>query len=797
MEKNWLNVCIVLLIMNLLSYNMGCFSHSYSRICAFFLLITVIFLNIPFGIRKHDFNPMKSIFFLLVLIAFIILFLFDYRGFWLVAVPIFLFGFDGILRCLGKQQSEFSILMTSSLFYAIFILLVDYIPQFWCVIQKMSLSFSHAIGCFIERPLSLGPSVSGFWILTVFLFYLITLFTLSERKKKEAVFSTLALILMNVVYLLILCTFLESDIWAVNSQILFFTFGLFPVVLYTKRSKIQSFSVTNGLKNRNLIPVALVLLILAISVLTFSPVFQDKSSKEIMFYEKGFLINWDVPKFGNYTISDVGLYGLIPEYLGTKGYETNIVGTITPYALKKADVLVIIDLNENFSSTEHKAIWDFVKGGGSLLVLGDHTDMGGIMSPLNTLLDPAGIGFRFDTGQPIKRSWISCMELKPSPITEGIKHPNEVQVWGGASLDVTPPAFPVIIGRYALSDGGDYSNAGYGAFLGNREYDVGEQLGDIILVAGAYYGKGKVLVFGDTSTFQNSIGSYTYPFIDKIFGWLTSETLLWLAHIKIAISILLLLSALILLFLKTGLNGVLVFMCSIMICISLLLSGAITSDLVKGEEAKGSIVYIDVSHGERFNLGVITPESVQGLPINLVRNGFTPIILRDFSPEKISDGKVLVFIAPTKTFTKDEVNFLRDFVYTGGLVIVSVGYLDKGASMPLLDEFGFNIAPIPLGPVPLRELELPREYFNETKFIDSWPILIKNEGTHVFYAAQFDNQSYPIVTFRRYGEGGFLLIGDSEFLLDKNLEGESTYWEGNIIFIRNVFEALKNEGVPK
>jgi hypothetical protein len=41
------------------------------------------------------------------------------------------------------------------------------------------------------------------------------------------------------------------------------------------------------------------------------------------------------------------------------------------------------------------------------------------------------------------------------------------------------------------------------SYLGDRRHNPGEKIGDLVLVAEARYGNGRMLVFGDTSPFQN------------------------------------------------------------------------------------------------------------------------------------------------------------------------------------------------------------------------------------------------------------------------------------------------------
>lgn len=44
----------------------------------------------------------------------------------------------------------------------------------------------------------------------------------------------------------------------------------------------------------------------------------------------------------------------------------------------------------------------------------------------------------------------------------------------------------------------------------------------------------------------------------------------------------------------------------------------------------------------------------------------------------------------------------------------------------------------------------------------------------------------PVMAFIPRGEGGALLIGDSQFLLNSNLESLKEWHEGNIMFLREV-----------
>ncbi len=71
--------------------------------------------------------------------------------------------------------------------------------------------------------------------------------------------------------------------------------------------------------------------------------------------------------------------------------------SIEPADLEETQILVLINSPKVWDERERRVIDDFVARGGSLLVLGDHTDVFGLMRGFNSLLEPLGIQFRFDS----------------------------------------------------------------------------------------------------------------------------------------------------------------------------------------------------------------------------------------------------------------------------------------------------------------------------------------------------------------------------------------------------------------
>jgi hypothetical protein len=788
------NVILCLLILNFLSLNFGPFSPYLYRLCGFFLMIAVALVNFPLTPKKI-FRKEVGIRFLFILLPLGILFLSTDRIFWLLSTCIFIFWLDVTLRSLGERREEFKVLSLTALAYALFIIFCTYIPQLWYSIREASILFSGGVGYIIRKPLALGPSASGTLIFMIFFFCSIAIFFFSKRNRRRFAFCVIGLVIANAIYLAIQAFFFSgSALEAINSQYIFFFIGLIPLLAYIGLSKMINIDL-HGVKLPNKLGVlVLVLLLPSATFLTVYPIRAGGSGGNVRIYAENMLGNFSRPEYGRYGQQAGGFYGILPEYLGALGYRVdNWENAITDETFRGVDIFVVICPMRAFTAQEHKLIWEFVDNGGDLLVLGDHTDIDGIMGPLNELLRPVNIEFRFDSGYPVKTGWESSLGLVPHPVTTGVdalKEIDEISISVGASLNAGS-ASTVIIGKYGLSDLGDYANVN--AYLGDFSYNLGERLGDIILVAGAEYGKGKVLVFGDTSPFQNTALPTSHKFVSNAFAWLRGEGLSGIYYIRIVLALVL---SLMVLFLLVKMKNI-YLPCLLILCLALAISGWANAALVQKEILSGPIAYVDYSHGERFSLHSFDDYGVEGLTLNLMRENYLPLTYKDFSREAISSSSMLVLIAPTQTFTGDEVNFLKEYVADGGVIVLSTGYPDSYASEPLLKEFGFEILDAPLGPVPYVE-EAPENFVMEPRFADSWAIESNWENTQWFYTMTIENESYHLVGFNRYGAGGLLLIGDSRFLMNKNLEmslPDFDYWPGNIQFLKDIIDNLRGQEV--
>jgi len=841
-----LNTTLVLLLLNFLSNNFTITNIEFLQISTLYLLLATLILNIPL-IKIYDKikekNKEKNSFYLifagicLIIFSFVLIIAIKNILLWLVSIPIFISGLDLTLRGIKIKRREFYLITIFSLSYVIIYVLIQTVPIIWHIIQRFSFLVSSSIGTLIGKSMLFGPSISGLWIVIISLIVTIISFFLSSNKRlnlKKFLFTIIGVFIGWIIYLIALGLIdFKSKFDFVNLHIILFILCLIPILIYLLKSEIKEVRIVN--QNFNKIKIkkiisnkavwALIFLFLSSLLLTSFFGIDEKKPDEktkILFYGQNMLGSWDIPEYGKYGREGTGMFGLLSLYLTASGFKNTLLfnnittflnktqpaqenitryvnltdyvkiiesNKVTTNLLHNVDIFVITNLNKSFSSDEKKVIWEFVEKGGSLLVLGDHTNVGGIQEPLNDLLKPVEISYKFDSALPLdsKFKWITCSQFMHHPITYNLKSLDEIKISVGASLTTPPNVIPLIVGRYGLSDEGDPSNEDI-SYLGDYKYNQGEQIGDIILAAATYYGDGKVVVFGDTSTFQNSALPYSYSFIYNIITWLKSEQTATTKLLQTSISIMLLVGALIL-FLTNKKSSIPFSVFTFVFTLGLVTTVLINPLIIPDMQISGNVVYIDASHNERFNLEPFTEKSVNGLILNLNRNGYLPIILREFSQEKIEKSKILILNAPAQSINTDEVQFLNNYISNGGIIILATGYSDKEAAINLLNKYDLDILDVPLGPFPYVE-ENPEEYENEPRFVDSWPIVFNENIAQSFFNFTW-NIDYNLMVFVKQGKGGLLLISDSQYLLDKNIESIYDYWPGNIILLKNILDEFQ------
>ncbi len=522
-----------------------------------------------------------------------------------------------------------------------------------------------------------------------------------------------------------------------------------------------------------------VLAILLPVIVALYPTKLSLQGTKIVFYEKGFL-NWLKPEHGQYGRLSGGMYGMLPMYLESLGARVVLSSELSNEDIDGVNALVLIFPDEAWKEGQLDRIWDFVRRGGSLMVLGEHTtrDRNG-SNRFNEVLQPTAIRVQFDSGTFAVGGWLQSYEPIAHPMTAGIPDDkNQFGVVIGASLKTAWPANPLLIGRWGWSDVGDEGSDR--AMMGNGRYDNGEKLGDIILVAEQRMGKGRIIAFGDTSSITNGINVTTHVFTSRLFGYLADGAGYGPAAWRQILGILI--SAFLVGLLTWRGNEFKTALASVVMAGSLLLATSITHRAGQifpdgRYKSPNNLAYIDSSHIEGYNGESWRPDGVGGFTLTLMRNGYLTLCLPQLTASRLEGAAMLVSIAPSREFSRAERTVLKDFVSRGGKFILTVGQDEAMASRSILADFGFSVGTINRdAPQPEAMGHFKSPYLKSAdkqvyvRFHAAWPIHCTDPQAQVI---AYGRNNLPVIILRRFRAGKVVVIGDTCFAMNKNLE-----WEG-------------------
>jgi len=823
--RTWIGVALILFALNAFSLNLGCISPIFSCICGIFALIGTAFLYMPSHaeISKNQDLVAGTV---LALASFTVLLATSRVELWLLCLPIFISGLDLVLRSWGAQVRELAPLSLSSAIYAGFYIIAIHFPQLWIGVSSFSVAFSGFIGHVARVPLALGPSVSGTWILLTFLFSAITFFLLSEKRRtaswKELLFLTVGLGAAHVIYITLQTTGWMTGERSIQSIYMLFFLFLIPFVAFARKFCLKNTPIGHFIPEgggRAILGAIFVSFVL----MSLFPSFYDGCGGKVVIYERECEMNFGIPEFPDenepFEPRSGFSIGALALYLETTGYDVEDLNGANSHTLKEAledtDILVMMNLKSPLDPQDLEAVWSFVESGGGLLIFGEHTrmfvnddDFESGKDYLNDVLEPTGIKINPDTADYFPENWRYASTTLPHPVTRSLGF--EITTSSvGASLDLKGTSRPLILGRYAFSDDPNSKGPGH---LGNRSYEKGERLGDLVIAASNRYGDGKVLVFGDTSyVFDPSIPQ-RYKLVDDMFSWLMSDEIGYQARILPWVALLVL--GILAIFYISGWPNLTRYTVGFQISIStavflsLIFSGSLNGFFVETPEKKGDIAWIDHSHVNQFDLIGYEPSSIEGLTTNMMRNGYMPLLLEDDDFSGLSKGDVFVIIGPTKRYTSSEASLLKSFVEKGGLLIISAGYKNRVPLETVLESFGLQIGKTPLGSPPWIvethgqaggkvSSEDLRNYWHKPKFMEAYPVLAGGNFEPITWL-EYEGNFYNLIAAKAYGKGAVVLIGDSHFLLNENLEyltqgsGRETkehyqlQWLGNIELLREM-----------
>lgn len=514
----------------------------------------------------------------------------------------------------------------------------------------------------------------------------------------------------------------------------------------------------------------------------------DLAGKVILANGQG-RVDWRQPVHDRYGRQSAGMFGMLPKLVQSLGGELRVVQQWDEEELSIADAVVLLHPTNELPAACREQILAYVRRGGRLLVVAEpHLRQGDAVSEHNEVLAGTAISVRRDVVVPMTSGWQHALQATAHPTTANInRRTNHFFTGIGSSLEIRWPARPLLIGRWGWSDPGSDS-----LFTGVQRWEPGERLGDLVLAAEQSLGRGRVVVIGDGHGLTNEGGFRGYWLTGSLLAYLVDETSGPQAMGR----------QILLLFLAIGLTIALLMRpeprCQLIVATVLAIGVAVWQPinaqatrmvpdgrlLVDDQDRIASrLAYVGGSHAEAYSDAPWSFDGIEGLALTLMRNDLLALHLPQLTREHLAAAGVYVSLAPSRTFSAGERRMLVDFVQRGGILICTVGAEESSGSRSLLADFGIRVPPSPVPtvstdfePEPMGRtraiylrVEHPEEVVHDlgVNFFAGWPVEWSDDQGQVMIYGEGDR---PLAVRRSFGQGKVVVIGDSGFALNKNLE---------------------------
>lgn len=374
---------------------------------------------------------------------------------------------------------------------------------------------------------------------------------------------------------------------------------------------------------------------------------------------------------------------------------------ITAEMLQNYDIL-ILKTPTMYTEREVAAIVDFIRNGGGLFVIGDHSNFCGTSTSLNQITGPFGITFEFDS--------VNNAEGRLSIYNRGeITHPCAKYMPRFDFLTSCSVKAPMAVGRvipgYGLSaEPGEYASTGF--FRETRRdlpvLATDRQWGLFHQCVAAECGKGRIVAFADSTTISNFrifFGGSDQMAIGSM-EWLNYSNRFPYARKLFAVGGLVFAAVGVFLFgnieKKKRIGALLIVVCMMGLGSSLAVaafSPKVHDTIpVKYYDWENTVCFDGDHSVEIINSGDHEGEYTVFL-IWTQRLGLVPTV--EYSLEECAEkGKTIIIVDPlVKNFSQEDIELLKEHVKKGGTVLMMVDSV-RVLGLNLLAEFGLEIEEI-------------------------------------------------------------------------------------------------------
>lgn len=211
---------------------------------------------------------------------------------------------------------------------------------------------------------------------------------------------------------------------------------------------------------------------------------------------------WSDKKFDTqwFGIQSVYNYYCFAEYLDHFYSVDRLREEISQEILNECDVLIIKTPTVSFSEKEISDIEEFVKNGGGLYLIGDHTNVFGTTINLNPLAERFGYWFNYDATYDLIDSDLHFHKQNRLFVHPSIKHMPYFLFATSCSMEAPFFAEDTMIASNLKTMYLDYARGGY---FPEKNKVLNYTFGLFLQSSGVKYGKGRVMAFSDSTCFSN------------------------------------------------------------------------------------------------------------------------------------------------------------------------------------------------------------------------------------------------------------------------------------------------------
>lgn len=536
------------------------------------------------------------------------------------------------------------------------------------------------------------------------------------------------------------------------------------------------------------LPVVLAAIVPIVALL--SPHRLSLQGKTIAAFESG-TSDWNVPGHGVYGQQSAGLFGLLPVLSQSLGGVLFLTKDLSAEELAATDVLLLLNPDATLTDVMQQRVWQYVQDGGALLIAAEgYYPNAERQDVVSALLRPTSLVVHRDTAASAMGHWQFSVERLAHPVSESLGRGTVPMLTDtGASIGVGWAAQPIVVGRWG------WSAPQQDAIWDATEYfRTTDRLGNVVLAAEQRFGNGRVVVLGDSMLLSNEALVHNWAFAGELLAHLadgnSTPQAMWRQAIAMWCSIVLVLALLGTVKQREMVAVLLTFVLAMIVCqwvneraVKMVPNGHwITMD--KQVPGRGSrLAYIDASHLGSFSWQDWGFDSLNGLSLTLMRSDYLPLVMTEMSASRLADAGILVVIGPNRDFSWWERAEVDAFLRRGGILICLAGAEDATALNRLLARFEVHIdrSPVPTDagwrePEPIGRVLLPyyhgtradgSEYDANAAFFAAWPVRYAGQDVEVLVS---DGRGRPIVISRKIGRGELIVVGDTYFAANRNLE---------------------------